>query len=337
MLNSKILNTKFVFLGTRGNTIYECADQQNVLRKEQKSYRKALVQFNGFMDELEGINAFLVGTFSQYTTVDSTEEDKLHDWQKRIINLYIQLIADTATYEDNINKLQEMIDALQAIIEGFCKNGSSVGARISYYNTQIAKLVAEIQAACDQIGLEFNYQPINHGSNKVHTIYRQLYQVVMKEYDKAKDEIPTNDYVDGKAYNKGDDQPAKNNTIADEIANALMNPKANPESTILGISDLDEFLDVLSKYQDSLAEEEKANDDVNKDGELNIEDIKSASEIILKQTDDPENTPDVELQNVDKVETIAEDTPEEETPVKNPEEETPVEHPEEETTQTETI
>ena len=357
MLNSKILNTKFVFLGTRGDTIYECADQQNVLRKEQKSYRKALVQFNGFMDELEGINAFLVGTFSQYTTTDSTEEDKLHDWQKRIINLYIQLIADTATYEDNIDKLQEMIDALQAIIDGFCKNGSSVGARISYYNTQIAKLVAEIKAACDQIGLEFNYQPINHGSNKVHTIYRQLYQVVMKEYDKAKDKIPANDYVDGKAYNEGDVQPVKNNTIADEIANSLMNPTANSESTILGISDfangeeykfetkvgdksvdfvkdgvidLQDIAELTDKinHQDSLTEEEKANYDVNKDGKLNTEDIKAASEIILKQTDDPENTPDVELKNVDKIETIAEE---------NSKEETPAETPEKETTQTETI
>ena len=123
MLNSKILNTKFVFLGTRGDTIYECADQQNVLRKEQKSYRKALVQFNGFMDELEGINAFLVGTFSQYTTTDSTEEDKLHDWQKRNISIYIQLITDAATYEYKNKKIHEMIEALQAIIEGFCKNG----------------------------------------------------------------------------------------------------------------------------------------------------------------------------------------------------------------------
>ena len=59
----------------------------------------------------------------------------------------------------------------------------------------------------------------------------------MKEYDKAKDKIPANDYVDGKAYNEGDVQPLKNNTIADEIANSLMNPTANPESTILGISD----------------------------------------------------------------------------------------------------
>ena len=77
-----------------------------------------------------------------------------------------------------------------------------------------------------------------------------------------------------------------------------------------------------------MTEEEKANYDVNKDGKLNTEDIKAASEIILKQTDDPENTPDVELQNVDKVETIAEE---------NPEEKNPAETPEEETTQTETI
>ena len=205
--------------------------------------------------------------------------------------------------------------------------------------------------------MEFNYQPINHGSNKVHTIYRQLYQVVMKEYDKAKDKIPANDYVDGKAYNEGDVQPVKNNTIADEIANSLMNPTANPESTILGISDFangkeykfetkvgdksvdfvkDDVIDLQDiaeltdkiNHQDSLTEEEKANYDVNKDGKLNTEDIKAASEIILKQTDDPENTPDVELKNVDKIETIAEE---------NSKEETPAETPEKETTQTETI
>ena len=354
MLNSKILNTKFVFLGTRGDTIYECADQQKVLRKEQKSYRKALVQFGGFMDELEGINAFLVGTFSYYTATDSTEEDKLHDWQKRIINLYIQLITDTAIYEDKIDELQEMIDALQAIIDGFCENGSGIGARISYYKTQIAKLIAEIQAACDQIGLEFNYQPINHGSKKVHTIYRQLYQVVMKEYNKMKDETTANDYVDGRAYNEGDAKPTKNKTIADEIANALMNPIANPESTILGISDFangeefkfetkvgDKNIDFVEdgvidaqdvaeltdkiNHQDLLTEEEKANYDVNQDGELNKEDIKAASEIIYKQTDDPENTPGVELQNVDKAETPAEETSLEgntETPNETPTEET---------------
>ena len=188
----------------------------------------------------------------------------------------------------------------------------------------------------------------------------------MKEYDKAKDKIPTNDYVDGKAYNKGDEQPIENNTIADEIANALMNPTANPESTILGISDfangeeykfetkvgdksvdfvedgvidLQDIAELTDKinHKESLTEEEKTNYDVNKDGELNIEDIKAASEIILKQTDDPENTPDVELKNVDKVETIAEKNPEEKIPAETLEEETTVEHPEEETTQTETI
>lgn len=335
--NSKLLNTKFVFLGTRGDTIYECSDKQRVLRKEQKTYRKAIAQFCGFMDELEGVNAFLVSTFSYYTSVNSTEENKLHDWQHRIINLYIQLIADTAVYEDKIKELQDMIDALQAIIDGFCENGSGVGARISYYQTQISKLINEIQEACDQLGIEFKYQPISHGSKKVHTIYRQLYEVVMKEYNKQKNDNLTDDYVDGQRYNESDAEPSENKTVADEIANALMNSEVNPTSTILGISnfangeeykfqtsyngksvdfvkddvidvqDITELTDAINNQEEktqNMTDEEKEEFidkyDVNADSELNKDDIEAASSLIYQHTSDPENTPSVELQNVEK-------------------------------------
>lgn len=350
--NSKLLNTKFVFLGTRGDTIYECADKQKVLRKEQKTYRKAIVQFCGFMDELEGINAFLVSTFSYYTSTDSNEENKLHDWQKRIINLYIQLITDTAVYEDKIQELQDMIDALQSIIDGFCENGSAVGARISYYKTQISKLINEIQEACDQLGIEFKYQPISHGSKKVHTIYRQLYEVVMKEYDKQKNDNLADDYVDGQRYNESDAEPSKNKTIADEIANALMNSEVNPTSTILGISnfangeeykfkteyngksvdfvkdnvvdvqDIAELTDVVNNQEEktqNMTDEEKKEFinkyDVNSDSELNKDDIKAVSSLVYQYTDDPENTPSVELQNAEKEVAESNEQTNDETPV----------------------
>lgn len=326
--NSKMLNTKFVFLGTRGNTIYECSDRQKALRKDQKTYRKAIAQFNGFMDELEGINAFLVSTFSNKTSEGSTEETKLHDWQQRIINLYIQLIVDAASYKDKIDELQEIIDALQSIIDNFCENGPSVSARISYYKTQITKLIAEIQKSCDQLDLDFIYQPINHGSAKVHTIYSQLYDIVMKEYGKQKDSDSSNDYVDGERHNETDANPTKNQSVADEIANALMNENVNPSDTILSISNFangkdfkfetktesgksvdfvkdgvidDQDIAELKKQKarkDKLSDDEKAKYDINDDQDLNDQDIEAARGLIYKHTDDPENTPMAKLQEV---------------------------------------
>ena len=357
-MNSKILNTKFVFLGTRGDTIYGCADQQNFLRKEQKTLRKAISQFYSFMDELEGINAFLVSTFSHYATPESTEEIKYHDWQKRIISLYIQLIADGAVYEDKINELQDMIDALQAIIEGFCENGSGVGARLSFYKSQITKLITEIKDACEQANLDFVYQPISHSSKKVRTIYGQIYSIVMKEYNKNKNANDNDDYKDGEKYNETDANANKNGTIADEIANALMNLGINDESIISRISefangknykfvttttsgkDIDYIADGVIDAQDiselanaidnkdNLSDADKSKYDVNGDGELNKDDITAASEYIYKVTDDAQNTPSASLNNVPET-TPTNDTPTEnepENPGENPTGDTPTEN-----------
>lgn len=193
----KLSNSKYIFLGKIGNSINSLHLTQLDLIKQKKEYLRALKKFSNYQDQLEGLNAFIEQKFGS---------DEI---QKRIVELYIELIIDSKSYGSIVDAIDQKISELQDAIEKYVFDNKGIGAKIRYYTTEINKIIAKIQQLCDKAGIEFDWAPISHTSNRVHTLYSVLSGAVANALSKLteddlkniKDEIPDNDITnDIRAY-----------------------------------------------------------------------------------------------------------------------------------------
>lgn len=194
----KLSNSKYIFLGKIGNSINSLHLTQLDLIKQKKEYLRALKKFSNYQDQLEGLNAFIENNFDSNKRI-----------QKRIVELYIELIIDSKSYGSIVDAIDQKISELQDAIEKYVFDNKGIGAKIRYYTTEINKIIAQIQQLCDKAGIEFDWAPISHTSNRVHTLYSVLSGAVANALSKLtedqlktiKDVEPDNDITnDIRAY-----------------------------------------------------------------------------------------------------------------------------------------
>lgn len=172
----KLSNSKYIFLGKIGNSINSLHLTQLDLIKQKKEYLRALKKFSNYQDQLEGLNAFIEQNFG----ADETQED--------IVNLYIELLIDSKSYGSIVDAIDQKISELQDAIEKYVFDNNGIGAKIRYYTTEINKIINKIQNRCDAAGIEFDWAPISHTSNRVHTLYSVLSGAVANALSKLSEE-----------------------------------------------------------------------------------------------------------------------------------------------------
>lgn len=164
----KLSNSKYIFLGKIGNSINSLHLTQLDLIKQKKEYLRALKKFSNYQDQLEGLNAFIEQNLSSDAEI-----------QKDIVNLYIELIIDSKSYNSIVDVIDQKISELQEAIEKYVLfDNDGIGAKIRYYTTEINKIINKIQSRCDADGIDFVWAPISHTSNRVHTLYSILSKTV---------------------------------------------------------------------------------------------------------------------------------------------------------------